>query len=172
MENKAIPLINMRDYLERLSDYVSTGERYNFSLIVVGPKSSGKSKGIQEMAIKWEEQGHFVLDINSKGKPHNITASQVLGAAAMKVYVQVSEAVVFSCFHDHVCNECLEVLPQTYTWLIRLQDNSIYKIVSSVVAAIIANATLIGLCRWCIQQASAFWCNVLLVLVAAVFSLV
>lgn len=56
-----------------ISSYVTvTGESNNFSLIIVGTKNSGKSRGIQEMAIKWEEQGRIVLDINLKDKPYNV----------------------------------------------------------------------------------------------------
>src|SRR3989344_5457418 len=32
----------------------------------VGPKSTGKSHGLQEMAQVWSEQGHVVIDINLK----------------------------------------------------------------------------------------------------------
>ena len=67
----------------------------------------------------------------------------------MKIYDQISEVVVFSCLYDHIRSKCSGVLPQTYTWLIllKLWDNS--RTIASVVAIIIANATLIGLCMLC-----------------------
>ena len=48
------------------------------------------------------------MDINLKGEPHNVTTSQVLGKAAETVYDQVNKAVVFSCLHYHIHDECFK----------------------------------------------------------------
>ncbi|KAL6068093.1 hypothetical protein QOT17_008341 [Balamuthia mandrillaris] len=60
-----LPYINSRKYLQQLSVYACNLPSHN-ALVVWGPKSTGKSKGIQEMAELWRKQGRVVIDIDLK----------------------------------------------------------------------------------------------------------
>lgn len=143
-EGENIPLINMRDYLKLLSHHVA--EKRRFSLIIVGPKNSGKSKGIQEMIIEWEKQGRIVLDIDLKGKGNNVTAGQVLAYTAMKTYKKVDKAVTFSCLYEYIRSNCSEVLPEMYSWqFVSIMWKNGGAIVA-IVSIFVSNVALIELC--------------------------
>ena len=47
-------------------------------MIVVGPKDSGKSKGIKEIKRLWQNVGHVILDLNLKGKPMHIKGKDAM----------------------------------------------------------------------------------------------
>lgn len=60
-----LPYINSRDFLQQLSRYACVLPSQT-TLVVWGPKSTGKSKGIQVMAELWVKQGRLTIDIDLK----------------------------------------------------------------------------------------------------------
>lgn len=108
-EGSVCPLIGMKNYLQTLTDYVAKQQPV-YSLVVVGPTSSGKSEGIQRMKVEWKRLGYTVLDINLKGKPYNLLASQVLGWVSKEIH-EVIEGGNFDCLSEYIYKNCSIVKP-------------------------------------------------------------
>ena len=56
LDASTCPLINMKDYLMMLAKIAAKNQPTR-CLIVIGPKDTGKSKGIQAMIPAWREGG-------------------------------------------------------------------------------------------------------------------
>ena len=76
-----LPFINNRDYLTSLAKHASLCEIMS-AIIVVGAKSSGKSKGFQQIIPMWKESGHTVININLKG---NVSSQRVVKYVAREI---------------------------------------------------------------------------------------
>ena len=61
-----LPFIDRRDYMSQLA-LVAANPKPKAALVVVAPKSSGKSEGLQRMISTWQRMGHLVVDIDLKG---------------------------------------------------------------------------------------------------------
>jgi len=61
-----LPYFNSRAYLQQLSKYACDLPSQS-ALMVRGPKSTGKSLGLQAMAQLWQKQGRVVIDVDLKG---------------------------------------------------------------------------------------------------------
>lgn len=61
-----LPFIGRREFLSLLAQ-VAADTRPKSVVIIVGPKSSGKSESLQQMITLWNAQGRWVVDIDLKG---------------------------------------------------------------------------------------------------------
>lgn len=82
--NDTLPFINSHDYLDSLAQRASLCE-IRSAIVVVGPKSSGKSEGFKQVIPKWKESGHTVLDIDLKGKESNVSSPDIMWSVAREI---------------------------------------------------------------------------------------
>ena len=80
------PYINSASYLSMLSTRTSY-PRPRSAVVIVAPKSAGKSEGLQKMTGAWTDQHHFVLDLNLKGESRG-------GIAEAHIFAQVAHEVL------------------------------------------------------------------------------
>ena len=79
-----LPYINTYDYLSRLAQWASLNV-IKSAIIIVGPKSSGKSEGLKQIKPYWEKLGHVILDTDLKGKITDVTSQDVMWNVAKEV---------------------------------------------------------------------------------------
>lgn len=112
--SSSIPHINNRHYLHALAMHVSCETPLNV-LMVLGPKDSGKSEGIIQMKSKWKDIGHIVLDMNLKGKPHDVTGNDSMDTLSKQLVqqLQVLDYNTYLHIHECVANVCYNELDMT-----------------------------------------------------------
>jgi len=116
-----IPHINSKHYLNALAMHVAS-EISLTVMIVVGPKNSGKSEGISQMKWMWNEIGHFVLDLNLKGKPQHVKGEDVMNTLSKELVeqLQVLDHDTYLHIHEYVASMCLKnlsILTRLVKWI-------------------------------------------------------
>ena len=106
--------INNRHYLHALAMHVSCEVSINV-MIVLGPKDSGKSEGIVQMKSKWKNIGHIVLDLNLKGRPHDVSGNDSMNILSKQLIqqLQVLDYNTYLHIQECVANVCYNELDMT-----------------------------------------------------------
>jgi len=140
-----IPQINSRHYLNSLAMHVAS-EISLTVMVVVGPKDSGKSEGISQMTWMWKEIGHFVLDLNLKGRPQHVKGEDVMNALSKELVeqLQVLDYDTYLHIHECVASMCLKNLSMR-TRLVRWIFSNLTFCMTGIVGAI-ATLFLGGYC--------------------------
>lgn len=102
-----LPYINTYDYLSRLAQWASLSV-IKSAIIIVGPRSSGKSEGLNQIKPYWEKLGHVILDIDLKGKITDVTSQDVMWDVAKEV-TRTFYSIKYQaqkCMYDELMYEC------------------------------------------------------------------
>ena len=109
--NDTLPFINSRDYIIRLAQGASRCG-IKSAIIVVGPKSSGKSEGFKQIIPVWKESGHYVIVINLKGWESNVSSQSVMRQVANKFsnfFLSLDYQAQKCVFNRLLYSECVTV---------------------------------------------------------------
>ena len=111
LEAFGFPYTNNRKLLTVLNN-VAAAQRPKFALVLVGPKSSGKSMAIQFMIPEWTRLGYTVIDIDLKGELDKVRAENVMSSIPKKLEELLSglSTTEYKCVHSSVFQECPGVL--------------------------------------------------------------
>jgi len=77
-----LPFLDRREYVEKLARYIVTHKR---TLIVGGPKDSGKTTGLMFMTSAAEQLGYSIIDINLKGKTNVAYVETLMKITSWKI---------------------------------------------------------------------------------------
>ena len=111
ISSDSLPFIDSREYLDTLAQTASICD-VKSAMIVVGPKSSGKSEGFKQIIPVWKESGHFVIVINLKGWESNASSQSVMGQVANKVsnfFLSLDYQAQKCVFNRLLYSECVTI---------------------------------------------------------------
>lgn len=95
--------------------------------VVVGPRDSGKTTGINMLVDAWREKGHTVVDINLKGMSNDATWKDAMVKAAEGIYEVISslDHTKYWCILNTVRRSCSHIMS-------KISQNIVWQIVEGV----------------------------------------
>ena len=151
--NHTLPFINSRDYLSRLARDATLCE-IKSAIIVVGPKSSGKSEGFKQIIPIWKELGHIVLDIDLKGRESNVVVMRYVAK-------EITDSFGSLDYQPQQCvlDELYACVKDTVPWWLRISDSAtwthmLYRHISPGITILTAvlTAVLVVIKGWLLQH--------------------
>ena len=175
--NTTLPFINNRDYLFRLAQWASLSV-IKSAIVVVGPRSAGKSEALKQIKPYWKELGHVVLDVDLKGQLDNVSARDVMRDLAQELteaFYNIRDYTAKQCVFDEVY-ECSAENKKSWWSLLYNYRSSLYGYMNAgytlVVTFGVGTCTLASVFHVCKDFLLQHWKKALLLSVMVLFLLV
>ena len=152
-----LPLINNRDYISRLAHWTSLSV-IKSAIVIVGPKSSGKSEALKQIKPYWKELGHVVLDIDLKGREGNVSSKDVMQDVAKELteaFYDIHDYTAQRCVFDEIAYKCTA---ENKSWWSTLYNyrSTFYSYITSVyelaITVGVGTCTLVSSFYWLLQH--------------------
>ena len=134
--NDGIPYMNNKHYLRELSGYAAS-EVITQVLIIIGPKDSGKSRGLTLISKSWIDKGHAVLDINLKG---NKRSGQEMMLYISYKLMKTFSSIQFNSYKDLfdiIFTDCATKMAKESNFVILVKWIVTHDILSAIFAAVL-----------------------------------
>ena len=138
--NDTLPFIKSRDYLDNLAQRASLCEIRSV-VVVVGPKSSGKSEGFKQIIPKWKESGHTVLDIDLKGKESDVSSQDIMWCVAREIIATFYslDYQAQQCLFDKLTYKCVNDTLRGPWWsFLSALNNHRYTVLTGIITSVFA----------------------------------
>ena len=114
----SLPNVINKRYLNNLVQGIQYSECVK---VVIGPRDSGKTIGINMLVEAWRKKGHTVVDINLKGMSKNATWEDAMTKAAESMYEVISnlDHGKYWCILNRIrrsCSHIMSKISQNVVW--------------------------------------------------------
>ena len=124
---RTLPFINNQDYLFKLALWTSLSD-IRSAIVVVGPKSSGKSEALKKIKPYWKKLGHVVLDIDLKDRTGNVSSSGIMRNVSKELtraFFNIRNYTTQQCVFDEVTYKCSSAKNTKSLWSILYKCQSV-----------------------------------------------